>query len=99
MSAFLEVLTALASVCLAWWLLLAGFFARKRQPIPPRTRFRLFLCRAEWGQKQNLVRSHSKNRRRTIQLTPTRHASCRRSLHSLVFFRDSVTPCPRGGFS
>jgi hypothetical protein len=29
----------------------AGFFARKRQPIPPRTRFGSFLCRAEWGQK------------------------------------------------
>jgi hypothetical protein len=24
----------------------AGFFARKRQPIPPRTRFRSFLLRA-----------------------------------------------------
>jgi len=31
----------------------AGFFARKLQPIPPRTRFRWFLCRAEWGQKQS----------------------------------------------
>jgi len=66
------------------------FLERKRQPILPGTRFGSFPCRAEWGQTQTLVRSHSKNRRRTIQLTPTRHASCR-------YF--SVTPCLRGGFS
>jgi hypothetical protein len=90
MTAFLEVLTAIAALCLAWWLL-RRLLRPKAPADPAEDPFSFVPGHAEWGLRENLVRSHSKNRRRTIQLTPSRHVSCRR-LRSLVLLRDSVSP-------